>query len=140
MRSEDGITLLETIMLIAIIGMLAILSIPRSGSIAGHAAHTTARQLIADMRYTRGLAIATAKTHVLRFSAGYTEYTIFNVDGKKEEQVGETREIRSNVACSGPDQIIIYSFGNADSSGIISVVGAEDQYDISIVAATGRVY
>ena len=67
MRSEDGITLLETIMLIAIIGMLAALSIPRTGSVAGYAAHATARQIIADMRYTRGRAIATTKNHVLRF-------------------------------------------------------------------------
>lgn len=140
MRNEDGITLLETIMLMAIIGMLAALSIPRAGSIAGYAAHATARQLIADMRYTRGQAIATTKNHVLRFYTGHTEYKIFSVDGGAEEQVGRTRKIRDNVACSGPDEIVFYPFGDADSAGVISLVGAEDQYDINIVAATGRVY
>lgn len=140
---EQGVTLLEVIMLVAIIGMLAAMSIPRIGSMAGYAAHATARQIIADMRYTRGQAISTAKDHIVRFSPSggpHTGYSIFRVEDAVEEQVGQTRQIRDQVSCSGPDEFTFYPFGNASSDGTISLVGAEDQYDINVIAATGRVY
>ena len=143
MHSEHGVTFLEVVMLIAIIGILVALSIPRIGSVAEYAAHTTARQIIADMRYTRGQAISTAKDHIVRFSPSgglHTEYSIFRVEGAIEEQVGQTRQIRDQVVCSGPDEFTFHPFGNASSSGTISLVGAEDQYDVNVVVATGRVY
>ncbi len=143
MNNQRGVTILEVVMLIAIIGMLSALAIPRIGSIAEYAAHTTARQIIADMRYARMQAISTAKDHIVRFSpsgGSHTEYGIFRVEGEVEEQVGQTKQIREEVTCSGPDEFTFYPFGNASSNDTISLVGATDQYDVNVVATTGRVY
>ncbi len=143
MREEHGITLLEVIMVIAIVGILAVMAIPRIGSVAEYAAHAAARQIIADMRYTRGQAISTSKDHIMRFSPSggiHTEYSIFRVEGMVEEQVGQIRQIPEGIACSGPDEFTFHPFGNISGDGVISLVAAGDQYDVNVVATTGRVY
>jgi Tfp pilus assembly protein FimT len=141
-KMENGVTLIEVIMIIAIIGMLAAMSIPRIGSLDERTAYTTARRIVADMRYARRLAITTAKNHIVRFSpAGgpYTEYRIFKDDGG-EVQVGESRQIPERVTCTGTEELTFQPFGNASSDGAVSLSAGTDQYDVNIIAATGRVY
>lgn len=143
MRSERGVTLLEVLMLIVIIGILTAVTMPRIGSTDGQAARTTARQIITDMRYARGLAVSACKDHIVRFSptgGAHTEYTILCVEGATEEQVGQTRQIREQVTCTGPDEFTFYPIGNVSSNGTISLTAGDNQYDVSVVAATGRVY
>ncbi len=143
MPDQRGVTILEVIMLIAIIGMFAVMSVPRIGSIGRHAARTAARRIIADMRYARQLAVSKAKNHIVRFSptgGPYTEYSIFQTEGGLEQQVGQTKQIPEQVTCAGPGEFTFSSLGSASSDGMISLTAEGDQYNINVVATTGRVY
>jgi type II secretory pathway pseudopilin PulG len=137
---ENGVTLIEVMMIIAIIGMLTAMSIPRVGeSLGEHAALTAARRIIADMRYARRLAITKANDHIVRFSpAGgpYTGYGIFR-DGV---QVGEIRQIPERVTCTGTEEFTFQMLGNASSDGAVSLSAGDSQYDVNVIATTGRAY
>jgi len=142
--SMHGFTIIEAIMIIAIIGILSVMSIPRIGSFGKNKAYIAARRVVADMRYTRRLAITKAQDHVVAFSPSggpYTEYSILRGGG----QVGETRQIPDEVACSGNEQFTFEPLGNAlsdgaSSDGMVSLISGSHQYDVNVIAATGRVY
>ncbi len=143
MNNQSGVTLLEAIMLIAIIGMFTVMSIPRIGSIDKHNAHTVERQIIADMRYARQLAISSADNHIMRFfPAGgpYTEYSLFRVEGEMEELVGQINQLPAEITCTGPEEFIFTPLGSITSEDVISINGGGNEYNINVIAATGRVY
>jgi Tfp pilus assembly protein PilE len=143
-RRSNGFTVIELIMIVAIIGVLCIMSIPRIGSFGKNQAHIAARRIVADMRYTRRLAITNAQDYTVEFSPSggpYTEYCIL----KGAAQVGETRQIPTGVTCSGTEQFTFESLGNAlsdgtSSDGMVSLVAGSDQYDVNVIAITGRAY
>ncbi len=143
MNDEHGFTIIEFLAIIAIIGILAVMAIPRLGTLGKGVAQTTARRLVADMRYARRLAIAGAKDHIVRFyPAGgpYDEYRFFRKEGAIETQVGESRQISGKVVCTGTEELTFYPLGHTSSSGMISLSAEGDQYDVNVIAATGRVY
>ena len=139
-KIEDGVTLVEVMMIVVIIGILTAISMPRIGkSLYEHSAHTTARRIVADMRYARRLAITAAKDHIVRFSpAGgpYTGYSVF----QESMQVGEARQIPERVTCTGTAEFTFQLLGNASSDGTVSLNAGDSQYDVNIIAATGRAY
>ena len=143
MYDERGVTLLEVIVIIAVIGVLAVMSIPRLSPMGRNAARIASRQIIADMRYARQLAVSAAKNHIVRFSpAGgpYTGYSIIRVEGAVETPVGETRQIPAQVNCTGSDEFTFSPLGAASMDGTISLAADGDQYDVNVIGATGRVY
>ena len=143
MNDEHGFTIIEFLAIIAVIGILAVMAIPRIGTLGKSSAKTTARQLAADMRYARRLAIAGAKDHIVRFyPAGgpYDEYRIFQKEGAIETQVGESRQISNKVVCTGIEELTFYPLGHTSNSGMISFSAEGDQYDVNVIAVTGRVY
>lgn len=142
-HNEYGFTLIETLVLIIFIGILTAISIPRIGSIGMQAARATSRQVMADMRYTRRLAISSARNHIIRFSPSggtHTSYSIFRVDEAGETLVGCAKQIREEVTCTGPDEFIFYPFGNASTNGTVSLIAESEQFDVHVVATTGRVH
>jgi hypothetical protein len=143
MRDQSGVTLLEAIMLVAIVGMFTVMSIPRISSTDEQTARAVARRIIADMRYTRQLAISDADDYIVRFSpaeGAYTEYRILRVEGETEELVGQIKQIPVELTCTGPEEFTFTPLGSATGDGVISLAGGGDQHDISVIAVTGRVY
>jgi type II secretory pathway pseudopilin PulG len=143
MHDEHGVTIIELMMIIAIIGMLTTISMPRIGHSDKHTAYTTARRIIADMRYARRLAITAAKDHVVRFSpvgGPYTEYRIFRKEGAEEEQMAEPRQIPERITCTGTGEFTFQPLGNASSGGTVSLSAGSDEYDVNVIGATGRIY
>ena len=143
MNKENGFTIIELVAIVAIIGILVVMAMPRLGAFGKSEARTTSRQIIADMRCARRLAIATAKDHVVRFypSGGpYDEYRFFQQDGETEEQVGESRQISEQIVCTGTEEITFNPLGYTSGSAMISLSAGAEQYEVNVVAATGRVY
>ena len=141
MNNERGVTLTEVIMIIGIIGMLAAMSIPRTGGQAldKYTAYTATHRIITDIRYARRLAITTGKNHVVRFSptgGPYTEYKIFRTEGAGETQVGEPKQIPEQITCTGTEEFTFQPLGNASSDGTVSLSAGSDQYDVNIITAT----
>ena len=103
MNDEHGFTIIEFLAIIAIIGILVVMAVPRLGTLGKSVAQTTARRLVADMRYARRLAIASAKDHIVRFyppGGPYDEYRFFRKEGAMEEQVGESGRSQRKLSVS----------------------------------------
>ena len=130
---------------VIVIGILAAVVIPKNGRklLDKLNAYTSAHQIAADMRYARRLAITAAKDHIVRFNPEtqpYTEYGIFYDDGGSEVQVGETRQITSEVTCNGDDRELSFQpLGSAAADGILSLIVGEYQYDVNLLSTTGKV-
>ncbi|MCK5407292.1 MAG: GspH/FimT family pseudopilin, partial [Candidatus Krumholzibacteria bacterium] len=70
-RSSKGFTLIETMIVVAIIGVLAGLTIPAFASYMQRQKVIGARtELLADIQYARSLAIARRTTFQIDFEAG----------------------------------------------------------------------
>ena len=141
MHKEHGVTLVEVMMIIATIGMLTAMSIPRTGHRDRNTAYTTARRLVVDMRYARRLAITDTKDHIVRFSptgGPYTQYGIFRKEDDGETQVGESRQIPERITCTGTEEFVFQPPGNASSNGKVSLSTGNNQYNVNVIAATGK--
>ncbi len=143
-KTSEGYSLLEILLVVTIIGIFASVAVPYFGTglLRRMNAYTTARQIASDLAYTRTLAVTTNKNHILRCypsASPYSQYKIFRSDGG-EVQVGHTREIDDNVVCAGDREWIFEPLGNATADGTLSVTSGTYQYDVKVIAATGRAY
>lgn len=157
--NERGFTAFEIIIVMVIVGILAAVSVPRITSLIKTHGYLEARQIVAEMRYTRTLAITSAKDHRLRFitppsGASFTEYRIERLE-TDWEQVGEIKYISEDTICIDPDNPGInektFTFNhlgeatiNPDNPGIQRLtlqngLGGTLQ-TINVIAATGRAY
>ena len=142
-RNRQGFSVIEMITIIAIIGALAFVTIPRlnSGTSTAKKAETTACKIVTDLRRTRQLSISRGavtgpdeKTVVLEFTAPspYAEYKI--IDNRTDpDSVIATETIDTDVSITG-DQIMEFNsngtlVGLADS---VNVSGGGDTYTIDI--------
>jgi len=151
-HDEYGLTFIELVIVLAIIGILAVMAIPRIGIFGRQTAYVTTRQMIADLRYARSLAITSAKDHLVKFysvyptmASPYTEYRIFRHEVGGDVQVGELKNIPNEVTCSSvggfSGSITFHPLGDSTCNGtIISVVQGSTQYTVTVIASTGRVY
>ena len=154
MRGERGFTLLETMLVIIVIGIVTIIAVPRILPTNRRVAEITAQQITADMRYARTLAITNSEDLVVKFydSAGgteYAEYRIFPVgDEGNPVKYGEIPEDKIDCVDFGgvtgaleSTPLTFTALGRIEgvSNGeIIQVVGGGETFTISVVVATGR--
>jgi prepilin-type N-terminal cleavage/methylation domain-containing protein len=147
MRSKPGYTFVEVILAITLVGILSAIAIPRFYN-NRKLSYTTARELISDLRTTRGLAISTGFIHYLRLgeididglfstsSGPYTGYAIFD---SLNNQIGETRAIPDEVNCTASPNTFTFNYlGSCNSNGTITLDGEGDERIINIVGITGR--
>lgn len=142
MRSKHGLTLMEVLMVIVLLGIFALIAIPRFANFK-KLSYTTARQIVGDLRNTRSLAINTGITHQLKlFPAGgpYTEYKIFD---NSNSQIGDTQTIPNDVICTATTDTFSFNYlgsCNKGTDGSITLIGEGETYSIQIIGITGRAF
>ena len=151
---ERGFSLIEMTLAVIVIGIMAVISVPRIMKTDKRIVHTATRQIVADMRYARGLAVANSRRYRVRFNWDgviYTSYDIFWVDYLSVEHIAKTMEITDEVSCTlplggGDDWEISFTrFGSAEVGGTlingdIVLIGLEGYTQkIAVIGATGMV-
>ena len=68
--TRNGFTLIETIMVIVIIGIMAALSVPRFNAFYGIKLAGVAKKVVSDIRYVQQLAISRHESYNIIFSPG----------------------------------------------------------------------
>jgi prepilin-type N-terminal cleavage/methylation domain-containing protein len=153
--SEQGFTIIESILAVVILGLMAMIAIPRLVSTDMRVASIAYHQITADMRYARSLATANAEDYKVRFNqhpsdSSYVSYSIVKASDNSEVKamdISERATCAISVAVGGgidnPWEITFTRLGNADpdKSGvdIITLTVGEYVRTISVVAATGKV-
>jgi prepilin-type N-terminal cleavage/methylation domain-containing protein len=138
-----GFTLVEAILTIAIIGVLAAITLPRfvkGGFFEGLALRTAVSQIASDIRYTRTLAIANCGHYLINFNCTAKEYSIYKNSISLANRIGEIKKISSDVVCLGTSQFDFYNLGNCVFSGQgLSLNLSTGKYNIKVESPTGAV-
>lgn len=137
-REKQGFTLIEVLFVVLALAIITAISLFRPGfdSTTKFKTRTTAQRLASDLRLIRRLAITNHEDYKLTVYPDAHEYKIFD---SSDTQVGHTRTIDSALTLSGDTNFIFGFLGNASSGSSLSVSAETNQYDISIVSATGMV-
>lgn len=76
LNARDGLTLIEILITVAILGILAATVIPQFGATAPDQVRGAAQIVAADMEYARSLAISTNSTYLLTFHKTRNAYVL----------------------------------------------------------------
>ena len=71
-----GFTIIELIIVMVIIGILAVMTIPRLINVGAISANESAHMVAADIRKTQELAMADTVSHQIQFTSGSSSYVI----------------------------------------------------------------
>jgi len=162
-HGEKGFTILESTLVIIVIGMLAVISLPKIMKTNRRVAEITTQQITADMRYARSLAITKSTGHIVKFHSNGTEYNAYwiysdaNGDGSldagelaspvKYMEIKEDEIDCTAVSGSGFSGIVYFTpLGRIDTTytpitqeEIIHVSDGTTTHNINAVIATGRI-
>ena len=145
-RRPSGFSLLEIIFVLLILGIIAALCIPRfqMGAVSRQSGKTLARQIAADLRYTRQLAL----THAAGNPQGYElvmtgagSYSGYEIRNRQTASTIHTYPINPAVNCTGGSTFGFGPLGNLLGGGDTSLqISVEDEsYTVTVISATGSV-
>lgn len=77
-RATTGFTLVELILMIALIGILAWLAVPRLQAFHEIKLETAARRVAADLRYAQGLSMTQRERHAVLFDPHVSRYSVLD--------------------------------------------------------------
>jgi prepilin-type N-terminal cleavage/methylation domain-containing protein len=147
MARGDGFTLLEVVLVTAIIATCAAIAIPRFGRATGrYQADLAARRVAADLRQAQLQARTTSASCTLAFTVATSQYQIANApafDGATGTYAVDLRlppyKARIvSVSFSGA-QVVFSGWGLPDSAGTVVVSSGSEQRTITLDGTTGRV-
>lgn len=128
---SKGFTIIELIIVMVILGILAIIVLPRminTGAITGREA---AEMVAADIRKTQDLALADTSSHSITFVSGSGNYTIDQGTAK-----AQTVTLPSGTTINTTATITFDNKGVPNAAATITVGGATT---VTVVQNTGRV-
>jgi type II secretion system protein H len=147
MKRQKGFTLIEVLLVIVVMAILAVIVIPRiskTGLYNRYIVYVTVHRIAADTRLARRLAVTTGDVHRLRCSAAggssdYNEYVIQYQNGGGWTTVGETKDIPDEITVSGDQEVQFNPNGSADGDHTFRYRIDSDRYQVSVNEVTGRV-
>ncbi len=136
-----GFNLIEAIIIVAILGALAFIAVPRLDLAALYRkqAETTAKKMSTDLRRTRMLAITNAATNSTGYTLRITGSAYQIIDDSNTVTV-DTQTIDSHTSCGGGTEFRFGPLGNLRTGSSPLTVSAEGRtYTITVISATGIV-
>jgi prepilin-type N-terminal cleavage/methylation domain-containing protein len=143
-RSKKGYSLTELVIVVAIMGVMAAMAIPRfSTSLVGKTkAEAAAYKLIADLRLARSMAIRDAATNDKGYEVDLTS-TTYTIENTKTHATVASHTFTSGVtvAWTGSSKFVFEPLGDLKSgSGTqITLAAGGRTCTLTFVAATGEI-
>lgn len=125
-----GFTIIELIVVMAVIGILAAMVIPRMMATGAINARESAELVAADIRKTQDLAMADISSHTITFTSGNNSYVIDQGTAN-----AQTVTLPTGVTINTTSTITFSTLGEPDAGATINVGGIS----ISVSQKTGRV-
>lgn len=144
-RGSPGFTLVELLIVMAIIAVGAAVAIPRYGSSIAHfQAETAARRIEADLKYALSAAKAASASRTVSFNTGASAYSIPSVRGLDNSggytvRLGDEpyRVVISSADFGGDAAVVFDGFGRPDSGGVVFVRRGDVGWQVTLEAETG---
>ena len=147
-----GLSLLELVMVLLIIGVLSGIAIPRYGrSLARHRLDVAAERIVRDLEYARRAAIDSSTSRTVRFAPAIDTYSIDGVADLRHGDGVYTVElaaepykvvlVSTTLDAAGADDIqaiIFDGFGHPDSGGTITIDLGGETRTITVDPDTGK--
>jgi MSHA pilin protein MshC len=128
-RTEHGFTLIELVIILTIVGIVALIAIPRLGDTTAVKASATANKLRSDIAYAQSLAMTSGQRYRVYFNLSPSPaqgYAVVNDSVDGDGNWGEASEVARDPASGG---VLSMTLNAGDYAGItISAVGFNPQY------------
>jgi prepilin-type N-terminal cleavage/methylation domain-containing protein len=145
---NDGFSLLELVLVCAIVAVFAALAVPRYGSAsARHRVELTAGRVAADLRLAQSYARVASSSRTASFDVAADEYLLWNVpvaDGASGDcRVALSAEpYRADLVAvdfNGAAQVVFNGWGLPDHGGTVTVSVGSQHKTVAVDGATGLV-
>lgn len=145
-RLRSGLTTVEMLLVVAVLGLVAGLAVPRFGGqlLPRETVHTSAQQIVAQLHLARRLAITEHVEHQVRFVPHFPPFTSYLIErhapGGGWEIVRGPQELPESLVCTGWPTHRFTPLGSASSSSWLMLQQDETTRKVRVLAATGRVW
>lgn len=153
LRRNSGMTLIELMIVVVIIGVLAALTVPNwFAALPKIRTKSQCRDIVSAMREARSLAVANKSPYGVKFNYSNSEITLFSdtddPDSRimtESDSVIATTDVSIDVLLCydtfNNSTIIFYPDGSASTSGQVCIASDDYQhiYSVNVLASTGRV-
>jgi prepilin-type N-terminal cleavage/methylation domain-containing protein len=140
---KSGITFLELLIVIAIIGILSAVAVPSIADISPHyKLRGGSQELISALRNAQNLATTTQQNHLIRFYPSNNSYSLIrSISGT--ETIIQTNNLPSTVSFSSinltNNQVIFSSSGAPDNSGTILLTNTKNEHITIEITNSGQI-
>ncbi len=137
--NEKGFSTLELTIVVAIVGIMAAIALPRMGSVTPLDIYGAANQVKSDIRYAQELAMTKFVSTTIDFDAGGTSYIITGAGVDIESELPESSRVTFD---DGDDSTRIFtfdSFGEPAEGGTLTISYGDSSANIIVESVTGKV-
>jgi prepilin-type N-terminal cleavage/methylation domain-containing protein len=151
--SDSGFSLLEVLVVVAILGIAAALVVPQIGQATGMQAQAAARMVISDLTFAQNQAIAEQSSRQVIFDIDHNRYTLADGDGAAlnatwmngpytvafdaDRRFSDVALLRADF--DGAASVRFDDLGTPDNGGTVELQAGGSRYRITVAAFTGRI-